>query len=67
MDGEDLGGGEDLDGEDLDGEDSGGVDLGQSNTNISNQNGATSGFEMCFGPGTQGAGAKTRPESSIKK
>ena len=31
------------------------------------QNGAKSGFEMCFGPSTQGAGAKTRLESRIKK
>ena len=31
------------------------------------QNGAKSGFEMCFGPSTLGAGAKTRLESRIKK
>ena len=31
------------------------------------QNGAKSGFEMCFGPSTMGAGAKTRLESRIKK
>ena len=33
------------------------------------QNGlqAKSGFEMCFGPGTLGAGAKTRLESRIKE
>ena len=30
------------------------------------QNGAKSGFEMCFGPSTLGAGAKTRLESRIK-
>ena len=30
-------------------------------------NGAKSGFEMCFGPSTLGAGAKTRLESRIKK
>ena len=31
------------------------------------QNGAKSGFEMCFGLSTLGAGAKTRLESRIKK
>ena len=31
------------------------------------QNGAKSGFEMCFGPSTLGAGAKTRLESRIKR
>ena len=31
------------------------------------QNGAKSGFEICFGPSTLGAGAKTRLESRIKK
>ena len=31
------------------------------------QNGAKSGFEMCFGPSTLGAGAKTRLESRIKE
>ncbi len=31
------------------------------------QNGAKSGFEMCFGPSTLGAGAKTRLESRIKQ
>ena len=31
------------------------------------QNGAKSGFEMCFGPSTLGAGVKTRLESRIKK
>ena len=31
------------------------------------QNGAKSGFEMCFGPSTLGAWAKTRLESRIKK
>ena len=31
------------------------------------QNGAKSGFELCFGPSTLGAGAKTRLESGIKK
>ena len=31
------------------------------------QNGAKSGFEMCFGPSTLGAGAKTCLESRIKK
>ena len=31
------------------------------------KNGAKSGFEMCFGPSTLGAGAKTRLESRIKK
>ena len=31
------------------------------------QNGAKSGFEMCFGPSTSGAGAKTRLESRIKE
>ena len=31
------------------------------------QNGAKSGFEMCSGPSTSGAGAKTRPESRIKE
>ena len=31
------------------------------------QNGAKSGFEMCFGPSTLGAGAKTRRESRIKE
>ena len=31
------------------------------------QNGAKSGFEMCFGLRTLGAGAKTRLESRIKK
>ena len=31
------------------------------------QNGAKSGFEMCFGPSTLGAGAKTRLESRIMK
>ena len=30
------------------------------------QNGAKSGFEMCFGSNSLGAGAKTRLESSIK-
>ena len=30
------------------------------------QNGAKFGFEMCFGPSTLGAGAKTRLESRIK-
>ena len=30
-------------------------------------NGAKSGFEMCFGPSTLGAGAKTRLESRIKE
>ena len=43
---------------------------GQSSTNhtiIEHHNGATSRFEMCFGPGTLDAGAKTRLESSIKK
>ena len=29
-------------------------------------NGAKSGFEMCFGPSTLGAGAKPRLESRIK-
>ena len=32
-----------------------------------NQNGAKSGFEMCFGPTTLGAGAKPRLKSSIQK
>ena len=32
-----------------------------------NQNGATSGFEMCFVPGTLGAGPKTRLESCLTK
>ena len=47
---------------------------GQSNTVVynQNQNGAKSGFELCFdpstlGPGTMGTGAKTRLESSMKK
>ena len=31
------------------------------------QDGAKSGFEMCFGPSTLDAGAKTRLESRIKK
>ena len=31
------------------------------------QNGAKSGFEMCFGLSTLGAGAKTRLESRLKK
>ena len=31
------------------------------------QNGVKSGTEMCFGPGTLGAGAKTRLEFRIKK
>ena len=31
------------------------------------QNGTKSGFEMCFGPSTLGAGAKTRLESRIKQ
>ena len=31
------------------------------------QNGAKPGFEMCFGPSTLGAGAKTRLESRIKQ
>ena len=31
------------------------------------QNGAKSGFEMCFGPSNLGAGAKTRLESRIKE
>ena len=31
------------------------------------QNGAKSGFEMCFGPSTLGTGAKTRLESRIKE
>ena len=31
------------------------------------QNGAKSGFEMCFGPSTLGAGAKTSLESRMKK
>ena len=31
------------------------------------QNGAKSGFEMCFGPSTLGAGAKTLLESRIKE
>ena len=31
------------------------------------QNGAKSGFEMCFGLSTLGAGAKTRLESRIKE
>ena len=31
------------------------------------QNGAKSGFEMCCGPSTLGAGAKTRLESRIKE
>ena len=40
-----------------------------SQSQIINQNGATSGFEMCFAPSTFGAGGptKTRLESSIKK
>ena len=36
-------------------------------TPLFGQNGAKSGFEMCFGPGTLGAGAKTRLESRIKE
>ena len=31
------------------------------------QNGAKSGFEMCFGPSTVGAAAKTRLESKNKE
>ena len=36
---------------------------------IINQNGATSGFEMCFAPSTKGAGVptKTRLEARMKK
>ena len=41
-----------------------------SNSSIAShffENGTKSGFEMCFGPSTLGAGAKTRLESRIKK
>ena len=46
--------------------------LGQPISNYSiaplfGRNGAQSGFEMCFGPSTLGAEAKTRLESRIKK
>ena len=49
-----------------------GVSTGRSIPNINNvplvcQNGAKSGFKMCFSPSTLGAGAKTRLESRIKK
>ena len=40
---------------------------GQSNTNYITSKWCTSGFEMCFVPGTLGTGAKTRLETSIKK
>ena len=40
--------------------------FGQPITHINN-NGATSGFDMCLGPSILGAGGKSRLEVSIKK